>query len=62
MYGLLGYIGVPFKSIAIFVLFLVCGLGVDDSFLMMHALRKLHDAEDTVSSKISRTTQYVSSE
>ena len=39
MFGLLAYLGAVYKSIVIFIFFLVCGLGVDDSFLMLHVLR-----------------------
>lgn len=39
MFGLLCASGLTLKTIAIFTLFLVLGLGVDDSFLMLHSLR-----------------------
>lgn len=59
MFGLLAYVGVVYKSIVIFIFFLVCGLGVDDSFLMLHALRmqmRRHGSNDvpTVMAKTMR--------
>ena len=58
-YGLLGYIGVQYRSIVIFVYFLVAGLGVDDSFLMMHALRCRRSATDNIVHRIALALQQV---
>lgn len=58
-YDLLGYIGVQYKSIVVFVYFLIAGLGVDDSFLMMHALHQRRIATDKIPHRIAFALQQV---